>query len=102
MGVIVRECKLVRDRWMGVLQTDQAGKRKLTRGSWEGRHPPTSQQLLFNIKTTAALKYSVSTQFSQSADTVPDIGHFSSGIGGFGQTSSQALKLHLFETLSTE
>ena len=47
MGVIVRECKLVRDRWMGVLQTDQAGKRKLTRGSWEGEAPSTLSTVAF-------------------------------------------------------
>ena len=32
----VRQCKPVWDRWMGVLQTDLARKRKLTRGSWRG------------------------------------------------------------------
>ena len=47
MGVIVRECKLVRDRWMGVLQTDQAGKRKLTRGSCEGEAPSDLSTVAF-------------------------------------------------------
>ena len=36
---------------MRLLQTDLARKRKLTRGSWVGE--ASSQQFLFNIKTTA-------------------------------------------------